>query len=259
MKIAIAGKGGVGKTTIAGGLARFLAEKGYKVLAIDADPDANLASALGFKEEELKGVKPLSQMKELVKERTEVTPDGVFNLNPKVDDIPDAFSKTKYGIKLLILGTIQKAGSGCFCPENALLKALLHHILVKRDEFVIVDMEAGLEHLSRGSTKGVDAFLVVVEPGQRSICTAWQIKDLAEQLGVKRIFGVGNKVNSEEDKRFIEEGMKGIPILGHFPYLSSIQEADKRGISPYDLDPKMKEEIEKIFQNLAQNLNFAPK
>ncbi len=256
MKIAVAGKGGVGKTTIAGGLARFLAEKGYKVLAIDADPDANLASALGFREEEIRGVKPLAQMKELVKERTEVMPGGVFNLNPKVDDIPDTFGKTKYGVKLLILGTLQKAGTGCFCPENALLKTLLHHILVKREEFVILDMEAGLEHLSRGSTKGVDAFLVVVEPGQRSISTAWQIKEMAEQLGIKRIFVVGNKVVSEEDKRFIDEGMSGLPILGYFPYLPSIQEADKRGLSPYDLDPLVKEEIGKIFKKLVENLTL---
>lgn len=255
MKIAVAGKGGVGKTTIAGAMARYLADKGYKVLAIDADPDSNLASAIGFTPEDLHGLTPLSQMKELIQERTGAQPGtfgGVFKLNPKVDDIPDAFSRTLKGVKLLVLGGIPRAGSGCFCPESALLKSLLHHILVRRQEAVIVDMEAGLEHLSRGSTRWVDAFLVVVEPGQRSISTALQIKKMAQDLGVRRVMAVGNKVSSEEDKGLIEEGLKGTPVLGHLPFLPSIIEADKRGLSPYDFDGKVRAEIGKITDALLE-------
>ncbi|RLA84149.1 MAG: carbon monoxide dehydrogenase [Deltaproteobacteria bacterium] len=258
MKIAVAGKGGVGKTTLAGTMARYLADQGYKVLAIDADPDANLASALGFTEEDLKGLIPLARMKELIQERTGAQPGafgGIFKLNPKVDDIPDAYSRTRNGVKLLVLGGIPKAGSGCFCPESALLKALIHHILVRRREAVIVDMEAGLEHLSRGSTRWVDAFLVVVEPGQRSISTAWQIRQMAIDLGISRIFAVGNKVASEGDRRLIEEGISGIQVLGHLPFLQSIIEADKRGLSPYDLDQRVREEVGKIVESLLQLVN----
>ncbi len=251
MKIAVAGKGGVGKTTLAGTMARYLADHGYRVLAIDADPDANLASALGFSEKDLKGLIPLAQMKELIQERTGAF-GGIFKLNPKVDDIPDTYSRTRNGVKLLVLGGIPKAGSGCFCPESALLKTLIHHILVRRKEVVIVDMEAGLEHLSRGSTRWVDAFLVVVEPGQRSISTAWQIRQMAIDLGIRRIFAVGNKVASEEDRKIIEEGIKGIEMLGHIPFLQSIIEADKKGISPYDLDPRVKEEAGRITKRLLQ-------
>ncbi len=255
MKIAIAGKGGVGKTTLAGTMARHLAEEGFRVLAIDADPDANLASALGFRPEDLEGIVPLAQMKSLVEERTgarQGTFGGVFKLNPKVDDLPDAYSRTRYGVKLLILGTAPKAGSGCFCPESALLKALIHHILVRRQEVVIVDMEAGLEHLSRGSTRWVDAFLVVVEPGRRSIATAMQIKRMALELGIERIYGVGNKVATEEDRRLIEEGLGEMEVLGHLSFSPLVIEADKRGVSPYDLDPKLREEVKGIVTKLRE-------
>ena len=253
MKIAIAGKGGVGKTTLAGVMARYLAEEGYKVLTIDADPDANLASALGFPAEILKGVIPLAEMTPLVEERTgskKGTFGGVFKLNPKVDDIPDTYSVTHHGVKLLILGNIPQAEGGCFCPENVLLKGLLHHILVKRDEVVIIDMEAGLEHLTRGSTKHVDAFIIVVEPGQRSISTARQIWRLARDLGVQKVYGVGNKVASPEDRALIEEGLNGIPFLGHLSFNEKVIEADKKGISPYDLNGAIKQEAKAIIDRL---------
>ena len=253
MKIAIAGKGGVGKTTLAGVMARYLAEEGYKVLTIDADPDANLASALGFPPELLKGITPLAAMTPLVQERTgsqKGTFGGVFKLNPKVDDLPDAYSVTHQGVKLLILGNIPQAEGGCFCPENVLLKGLLHHILVKRDEVVIIDMEAGLEHLTRGSTKHVDAFIIVVEPGQRSIATARQIFTLAQDLGVKKVYAVGNKVASPEDRRLIEEGLSEIPFLGHLSFNQQVIDADKRGMSPYDLKGAIKKEVQAIVEQL---------
>jgi CO dehydrogenase maturation factor len=259
MKIAIAGKGGVGKTTLAGVMARYLAEEGYKVLTIDADPDANLASALGFPPELLKGVTPLAEMTPLVEERTGAkkgTFGGVFKLNPKVDDIPDTYGVIHHGVKLLIVGSIPQAEGGCFCPENVLLKGLLHHILVKRDEVVIIDMEAGLEHLTRGSTKYVDAFIVVVEPGQRSISTARQIRRLAQDLGMQKVYGVGNKVTSPEDRALIERGLSELLFLGHLSFHQKVIEADKQGISPYDLDGAIKKEVQEIVKRL-QGERFA--
>src|SRR4030042_1250276 len=253
MKIAIAGKGGVGKTTLAGVLARYLADEGYKVLTLDADPDANLPSALGFPSELLKGVTPLAAMTPLVEERPGAkkgTFSGVFRLNPKVDDLPDTYGVTHNGVKLLLLGNIPQAEGGCFCPENVLLKGLLHHILVKRDEMVIIDMEAGLEHLTRGSTKHVDAFIVVVEPGQRSISTARQIFRLARDLGVQKVYGVGNKVTSPEDRALIEEGLSELSFLGHLSFNQKVIEADKQGISPYDLDGVIKKEEQEIVKQL---------
>ena len=169
MKIAVSGKGGVGKTTLAGVMARILSARGFKVLSIDADPDSNLASAIGIEPEQLKGVKPLAQMTEFIKERTGAKKGSYgayFKINPKVDDIPDRFSIAKDGIRLIVLGTIPQGGGGCFCPENVLLKSLLAHILVELDEYVILDMEAGLEHLGRGTTAYMDALIVVVEPGR---------------------------------------------------------------------------------------------
>jgi CO dehydrogenase maturation factor len=253
MKIAIAGKGGVGKTTLAGVMARYLADEGYKVLTIDADPDANLASALGFPPELLKGITPLAEMTPLVEERTGAKKGsfgGVFRLNPKVDDIPDTYGVTHHGVKLLLVGSIPQAEGGCFCPENVLLKGLLHHILVKRDEVVIIDMEAGLEHLTRGSTKYVDAFIVVVEPGQRSIATARQIFRLAQDLGVQKVYGVGNKVSSPADRALIEQGLSELSFLGHLSFNQQVIDADKQGISPYDLDGAIKKEVREIVKRL---------
>ena len=253
MKIAITGKGGVGKTTLAGLLARFLADEGYKVMTIDADPDANLGSALGVPNEVLANVRPLAEMKELIEDRTgskKGTYGGVFKLNPKVDDLPDKYSVTHQGVKLLLLGAIPQAEGGCFCPENVLLRGLLHHVLVGREEVIIIDMEAGLEHLTRGSTKHVDAFVVVVEPRQRSIATAQQIKRLAQDLGIQRVYAVGNKVASSDDRRFIEKGLPDLEFLGHLSFNPRVIEADRQGVSPYDLDGTVKKEIKNITARL---------
>lgn len=255
MKIAISGKGGVGKTTLAGCLARLLAERGETVLAIDADPDANLPSAIGVPADQLDSFQPLAQMKDLVAERTGAQPGtfgGMFKLNPKVDDIPDTYSTSFQGIKLLTLGTVPKGGGGCLCPENTLLRVLMRHLLLRSGETLIVDMEAGLEHLARGSTESMDAFVVVVEPGQRAVQTAHQIRRLATDLGVTQVYVVGNKVTGEQDRAVIEDGVRPMPVLGHLSYRDSIREADRRGVSPYDLDEVLRAEVAAIYERLPR-------
>jgi CO dehydrogenase maturation factor len=255
MKIAISGKGGVGKTTLAGVMARIMSERGYKVLAIDADPDSNLASAIGIDREQMKDMQPLAQMTEFIEERTGAkkgTYGSFFKLNPNVEDIPETFSIRKDGIKLVVLGNIPQGGGGCFCAENVLLKSLLSYVLIERDEYVVVDMEAGLEHLGRGTTEYIDALIAVVEPGQRSFQTAYQVKKLAGDLGIRHVYVVGNKVKDEKDLALMKENLPDIPFLGFMTYNEKVMEADKLGVSPYDIDPKIREEIEEIFDALLK-------
>lgn len=249
MKIAISGKGGVGKTTLAGVMARILGARGKRVIALDADPDSNLASAIGIGENEINKVQPLAQMQEFIEERTGTKKGqygAFFQINPRVDDILERFSLEKEGVSLIMLGSIPQGGGGCFCPESALLKSFLSHVLIERDDYVIVDMEAGLEHLGRGTTEYIDALVIVVEPGRRSFQTALQIKKLSRDLGIKRVYIVGNKITGEEDLRFMKEHLSDFVFLGYMGYNEKIIEADKLGLSPYDLDSKIKAEVEEI-------------
>jgi len=254
MKIAVSGKGGVGKTTFSGTLARVLAKESGTVLAIDADPDANLGSAIGFSQEAVDKVKPVATMMELIEERTGAKKGeygGMFSLTPKVDDIPEIYAITHENVRLLILGTIQQGGSGCFCPESALLKNLINHLFIRQQDTLIVDMEAGIEHLTRGSTAYVDMFIITVEPGQRSIQTAFHIKSLANELGVKEIYVVGNKINSDADKELIESVIGDeMKILGYISYNPKIIEADMKGVAPYDIDEKVRAEVSAINEKI---------
>ncbi len=235
MKLAVSGKGGVGKTTFAAFLIRALVEGGKRVIAIDADPDANLAQALGVKNPE--SIVPIAQMKALIEERTGATPGtmgGFFRLNPQVDDLPESLSFEIDGVKLMVMGGVKKGGSGCVCPESVLLKNLLRHIVLARNEAVVMDMEAGLEHLARGTAMAVDRLIVVVEPGRRSIETAYQVQRLAGDIGIKNLSFVGNKIRSKEDEDFLKAEMPGFHFLGFIPYDQAIIESDLQGVPPYE-------------------------
>jgi CO dehydrogenase maturation factor len=258
VKIAVTGKGGVGKTTVAAGLARLLATEGYDVIAIDADPDANLASALGIDLDDAASIVPIAKMNELIAERTGATPGtigGFFKLNPKVDDIPDDLSVKANGVKLLVLGTVETGGSGCICPESTLLKALLKHVIVRRNEAVIMDMEAGIEHLGRGTSESVDAMLVVVEPGQRSVQTARQIEKLARDLRIPRVFLVLNKVHDSGEEEVLRSYLPDLPVIGTVFERESIRKADLEGKSPFDRDPDYIADIRTIKERLRAEID----
>ncbi|MDP2840877.1 MAG: AAA family ATPase [Candidatus Methanoperedens sp.] len=247
IKIAISGKGGVGKTTLSGTLARLLARRGYQVLAIDADPSMNLASALGIKNPP----KPLTEFTELIDERAG-GPAGVFKLNPRVDDIVEKFGVTgPDNVKLLVLGTVERGGSGCMCPASSFLKALLRHVLLKTNNVVILDMEAGVEHLGRGTTRGIDIMLIVVEPGARSIETAGRIVELARQIDIRKFGAVINKAGGEA--KDIEDKLKGygIEVFGIIPYDTSLVQADMENIAPIDKGGAAVEAIKNILDRVS--------
>ena len=252
MKIAISGKGGVGKTLLASFLSKLFTEAGYSVIAIDADPDANLAATLGFPSPER--ITPISEMSELIEERTGAKPGQsapFFTINPKVDDIPENYAQKHNGIRLMRMGTLKKGGSGCYCPENALLKNLLAHILVARNEVVILDMEAGIEHLGRGTAGAVDKLIIVVEPGRRSIETALNIKKLAAELGLPSVAVVGNKVRSQSDRKFITDSLPGFAVLGFISYDQAVVDADLASRPILDSSPKALAAAREIYQALT--------
>ncbi|HUT52764.1 MAG TPA: AAA family ATPase [bacterium] len=255
MKLAVTGKGGVGKTTLAALIGRELRDRNYSVLMVDADPDANLAGALGVAD--AASIVPIAQMKELIEERTGAkagTIGGFFKLNPTVDDLPAKLARAHEGIKLMVLGTVKSGGSGCICPESTLLKALLTHLFLNEKDAVILDMEAGLEHLGRGTAMGVDMMIVVVEPGKRSLETAAAIKKLARDLGIKKLGVVGSKVRGEDDRAFLENELQGYLLLGHVPFAESIRGADMRGESLLQIPPQDIGSVRAIVDRLEKEM-----
>ncbi len=256
MKLAISGKGGVGKTTLTALLAKAFTKRGYRVLAIDADPDANLAAALGHPDPEK--IQPIAEMANLIEERTGAKPGttgAVFKMNPKVDDLPEKLSAEVDGVRLMRMGTVKKGGGGCVCPESTLLRALVQHLLVERTDVVLLDMEAGIEHLGRGTSEFVDRLIVVLEPGKRSLETAEKIRELAADIRLLKLSAVGNKIRGPKDEEYLAKHLEGIPLLGFIPYRDSIIRADMEERPPFegseDLVDLADQMIEKIIQEKA--------
>ena len=254
MKVAITGKGGVGKTTLASTLARLYADEGRTVLAADVDPDAKLGLALGLTEEEVNSIVPVSKMKELARERTAANASNTFyKLNPQVSDLPDKLAKEINGVRLLVMGTVDTGGSGCVCPEHVMRKAMLSSLVLRRDDVVIMDMEAGLEHLGRGTASMMDRFIVVIEPGARSIQTYTRIKELARAIGITKVSVGANKVRDESDKEFLRSRIPEEDLLGFLSYNPEVIDADRRGLSPYDCSPTALAEIRAIKEKLDRS------
>lgn len=255
MKLAITGKGGVGKTTLTALLAQAYADAGRQVLAVDVDPSPCLAGALGFPTELREELKPIAEMDALIEERTGAKPGtvgGFFTLNPRVDDIPERFSVLHRGVRLLEMGSVDIGGSGCICPESAMLKTLFTHLLFRKDDILLLDMYAGVEHLGRATVDFVDAMLVVAEPTRRSLGTAVQIKKLANDIGLQRLYLVGNKVRNDEEAKFLETETPDIPLIGYLPADLKVQEADRLGIPVYDHVKSLKLAAGQIVQKVSE-------
>ncbi len=237
MKLAVTGKGGVGKSTLVAMIARVLRDAGKKVLAVDADPDMNLAAILNVPDSEK--ITPIIEMKEMIAERTgtEVDkPAPFFKMNPKVNDIPDKYCIDFEGIKLLVMGTVRKGGGGCACPENNFLKTLITHLVISGEEWVLLDMEAGIEHLGRGTALGVDHMLVVVEPSRASTDTALRIQELSEDIKIKKVSVIGNKIQGPEEEQFIREHINGIQLSGVIPQSDEIRKINVGASTIMELD-----------------------
>jgi CO dehydrogenase maturation factor len=252
MKLALAGKGGVGKTSIVALLARVLKDRGQKILLIDADPDMNLATVLGIPPST--HITPIVELKDLIAERTGVEvgiPAPLFKMNPRVDDIPEKYCVEFKDIKLIVIGAVKKGGAGCACPENAFLKNLLSYLVINRDEWVILDMEAGIEHLGRGTAIGVDHMIVVVEPNATSVETAFRIRKLAKEVGIKKLSIIGNKIGSDDEKEFLRTRLKDFNIIGFIPYSDVVKKISLNMISPMEVETDSLTSFGRIIDDLT--------
>lgn len=258
MKLAVAGKGGAGKTTLVAAMACWLARQGRPVVAVDADPDGNLAAALGVSPQSLP--QPIAEMRDLILQRTEARDQGaglMYRLNPQVDDLPERFAVRIGRVRLLVLGTVERGGKGCMCPASALLKALVQHLLLRMPDDVLLDMEAGLEHLGRASARGVDALITVVEPGMRSVQTAQRARQLAADIGIRRMLVVANRIRSPYELARLREVLAGETFLGSLPFSEALARADLEGRSADVDDPAFAAAVHQIGEALAREVEAA--
>lgn len=256
MKIAVSGKGGVGKSTVAAVLATMLARRGERVLALDADPDANLAGALGMPLSKREKIVPISRQIALIEERTGVKVEEygrVFKMNPEVSDVAEKFGVRFGGVNLVVLGAVQSGGGGCACPENAFIRALVADLVLYKNETLIMDMEAGIEHLGRATSQGVDVMVVVVEPGQRSVDCAKTVIRMAGQIGIRRLLFVGNKVTGAADEDFLKKSLPEASFAALIPYSEKIRAADREGVCPLDrMDDELRARFEQILTRIGE-------
>jgi CO dehydrogenase maturation factor len=258
MKVAVSGKGGVGKTLIAAGLARGFVERGLKTIAIDADSSPNLGLTLGLSTEEARKIIPISENKELVASKTDTGYAGVYRLQFSVDDIVRDYSvTTPFGVNLIVMGTVRSMGAGCMCAPNAVIRALLRHLVVERDEAVVLDLEAGVEHIGRGTARQVDALLIIADANVKSLEIAKHIHDMAKAAGMRQLYLVGNKVMNEAQREAISSFAErnGLPLLTFVPFDQKVIEADMVGETPL----KNKEiEAVKTIDNICELLLKKP-
>ena len=248
MKIAVSGKGGVGKTTISANLAKLFVSKGYHVYAVDADPDSSLGLALGISDDILSGIKPVIEMKEFI---GDIAGDGaLYVLNPLVNDIADKFSIHVNGIKFLRMGDIKQGGSSCYCRENTFLRALVNSLILDTKDVVILDMGAGIEHLTRGTSSGVDLMIIVTEPGKSSVQTSRIVESLAKDLKVKKVKFIANKIRTEREEAFIHENYQPSELLGLIHYDENLSEKSMGLVPNLDNEKLDNIEIEEILMNI---------
>jgi len=256
LKIAVSGKGGVGKTLVAAGLAYAFAKRGFKTIAIDADPSPNLALTLGLTPEEAEKIVPISENKQLIESKTSTGYAGVYRLTFTVDDIVRDYSvKTPLGVNLIVMGTVRSMGSGCTCPANAVVRSLLRHLVVERDEAVVLDMEAGVEHMGRGTVQHVDTMLIVVNANMKALETAKRLHELSLQAGIKQAFIVGNKIENEAQRKIIENFAEkaSMEVLEFIPFDQKIVEAEMLGETPLKFgESEAIKAIERLFEKLLQ-------
>lgn len=254
MKIAISGKGGVGKTTIAAGLIKYFANKGFEVIAVDADPDLSLGTVLGLPDDDIDEIKPIVDMREIILEKTG---EGVyFTLNPQVDDLLDEYSIPINGIRFLKMGAVKQGGSSCYCRENTVLHALVASLMLQKDQVVFLDMGAGIEHLTRGTAKGVDIMLIVTEPSLTSVQTAKTVKSLATELGIKHIKFVGNKIHQAHEEEFLLKHLGQENFLGLLHYQGKINalsiQTDDSGLN------ELAEFVDELGRRLEKEVGIQP-
>ncbi len=254
MKIAVSGKGGVGKTTVTALLAYAFKSFGRNVFAVDVDPTPCLSDSLCVPLDLREKLIPIVEMEDLIHERTGAKPGttgGFFTINPRVDDIPDRFSVEHNGIRVLELGAIETGGSGCICPESAMLKTLFTHLLFREEDVLLMDMYAGVEHISRATVDFIDLMVIVTEPSRRSIDAAKQMKKLSKEIGIKNIVGIVNKAVSEEDFKYVQSELDDMNIIGMFQRDNAADQADRKYIPLYEFSKDFREEANTIAERIT--------